>query len=85
VFYDTSHRNWKGFIAMVAGIIATTPFWDQPPTFFTLPLWFGSVPTNNPQLGDLSFFAGAIVATVVYLVLYQIGKQPSRPQVSARA
>jgi NCS1 nucleoside transporter family len=80
VFYDTSHRNWKGFIAMVAGIIATTPFWDQPPTFFTLPLWFGSVPTNNPQLGDLSFFAGAIVATVVYLVLYQVGRPSSSPR-----
>src|SRR5438105_6666512 len=86
VFYDTRHRNWKGFIAMLAGIIATTPFWDQPPTFFTdkLPKFFGSVPTNNPQLGDLSFFAGALVATVVYLVLYQIGRQPSTERAAAR-
>ncbi len=75
VFYDTGWANWKGFIAMLAGIIATTPFWDQPPTFFSLPLWFGTVPTNNPQLGDLSFFAGAIVATVVYLLLYLVGRQ----------
>jgi hypothetical protein len=60
---------------MLAGIIATTPFWDQPPTFFSLPVWFGTVPTNNPQLGDLSFFAGAIVATVVYLLLYLVGRQ----------
>jgi len=77
VFYDTGWANWKGFVAMLAGIIATTPFWDQPPTFFTLPSWFGSVPTNNPQLGDLSFFAGAIVAAVVYLVLYLIGRPAS--------
>ena len=77
VFYDVGWANWKGFVAMLAGIIATTPFWDQGATFFSLPLWFGSVPTNNPQIGDLSFFAGAIVAVVVYLVLYQLGKRPA--------
>jgi hypothetical protein len=69
---------------MLAGIVATTPFWDQGETFFKLPLWFGSVPTNNPQLGDLSFFAGAIVATVVYLVLYAVGRQSSSTKAAAR-
>jgi purine-cytosine permease-like protein len=83
VFYDTGWANWKGFIAMLAGIIATTPFWDQPPSI-SLPSFFGSVPTNNPQLGDLSFFAGAIVATVVYLVLYQLGRQSSTRNAAAR-
>ena len=71
-FYDTTHRNWKGFIAMLLGIVATYPFWDQGD-----PIPLGWVPKNYPQLGDLSFFAGAIVATVVYLVLFQIGRQPS--------
>jgi NCS1 family nucleobase:cation symporter-1 len=74
VFYDTGWANWKGFIAMLLGIIATIPFWDQQPPFL------GWVPTNYPQFGDLSFFAGAIVATVVYLVLYRLG----RPSASAR-
>jgi purine-cytosine permease-like protein len=83
VFYDMGWANWKGFIAMLAGIIATTPFWDQPPSI-SLPSFFGSVPTNNPQLGDLSFFAGAIVATVVYLVLYQLGRQSSTRNAAAR-
>ena len=69
---------------MLAGIVASTPFWDQGATFFQLPLWFGSVPTNNPQLGDLSFFAGAIVATVVYLVLYQVTKRPAQAPARAR-
>jgi NCS1 family nucleobase:cation symporter-1 len=84
VFYDTGWANWKGLIAMLAGIVATTPFWDQGETFFKLPLWFGSVPANNPQLGDLSFFAGAIVATVVYLVLYRVGRPASTSRVAAR-
>jgi len=79
VFYDTRHRNWKGFIAMLAGIIATVPFWNQPP-----PVPLGWVPSNYPQLGDLSFFAGGIVATVVYLVLYQLGKRPAQTPTRAR-
>jgi NCS1 nucleoside transporter family len=83
VFYDTGWANWKGFIAMLAGIIATTPFWDQPPSI-SLPSFFGSVPANNPQLGDLSFFAGAIVATVVYLVLYRVTKRPAQAPAQAR-
>ncbi len=79
VFYDTGWANWKGFIAMVLGIVATIPFWDQAP-----PIPLGWVPTNYPQFGDLSFFAGAIVATVVYLVLYQVTKRPAQAPAPAR-
>jgi purine-cytosine permease-like protein len=79
VFYDTGWANWKGFVAMLAGIIATYPFWDQGD-----PIPLGWVPKNYPQFGDLSFFAGAIVATVVYLVLYQVGRQSSGARTPAR-
>jgi NCS1 nucleoside transporter family len=67
IFYDRAHQNWKGFVAMLAGIIATIPFWDQGD-----PIPLGWVPKNYPQFGDLSFFAGGIVATVVYLILYRV-------------
>jgi purine-cytosine permease-like protein len=70
IFYDRAHQNWKGFVAMLAGIIATIPFWDQGD-----PIPLGWVPKNYPQFGDLSFFAGGIVATVVYLVLYQVSRR----------
>jgi NCS1 nucleoside transporter family len=79
VFYDTGWANWKGFVAMLLGIVATIPFWDQAP-----PIPLGWVPTNYPQFGDLSFFAGAIVATVVYLVLYQVTKRPAQAPARAR-
>lgn len=69
IFYNRAWRSWKGFIAMLAGMVATYPFWDQGD-----PVPLGWVPKNYPQLGDLSLFAGAIVSVVVYLVLYQIGK-----------
>ncbi|TMC62732.1 MAG: cytosine permease [Chloroflexota bacterium] len=78
-FYDVGWANWKGFVAMLAGILATIPFWDQGD-----PIPLGWVPKNYPQLGDLSFFAGAIVATVVYLVLYQVGKRPAQVPTRAR-
>jgi purine-cytosine permease-like protein len=79
VFYDMGWANWKGFVAMLAGIVATIPFWDQGD-----PIPLGIVPKNYPQLGDLSFFAGAIVATVVYLVLYQVTKQSAQAPARAR-
>jgi nucleobase:cation symporter-1, NCS1 family len=79
VFYDMGWANWKGFVAMLAGIVATIPFWDQGD-----PIPLGIVPKNYPQLGDLSFFAGAIVATVVYLVLYQVTKRPAQAPARAR-
>jgi NCS1 nucleoside transporter family len=78
LFYDSAWRNWKGFIAMLAGIIATIPFWDQAP-----PIPLGWVPTNYPQFGDLSFFAGGIVATVLYLILHRLGGQPAAARVAA--
>ncbi len=74
-FYAPDWANWKGFVAMLA-----IPFWDQGD-----PIPLGWVPKNYPQLGDLSFFAGAIVATVVYLVLYQIGRQPSTERAPVRS
>ncbi|HEY8738208.1 MAG TPA: cytosine permease, partial [Candidatus Dormibacteraeota bacterium] len=67
IFYSRAYRNWKGFIAMLAGIIATVPFWNQAP-----PVPLGWVAANHPEFGDLSFFAGGIVATVVYLILYRV-------------
>jgi nucleobase:cation symporter-1, NCS1 family len=78
-FYDTGWANWKGFVAMLLGIVATIPFWDQGD-----PIPLGIVPKNYPQFGDLSFFAGAIVATVVYLVLYQVTKRPAQGPAGAR-
>ena len=79
VFYAPAWANWKGLVALLAGIVATIPFWDQGD-----PIPLGIVPKNYPQFGDLSFFAGAIVATVVYLVLYRIGRQPSAERAAAR-
>ncbi len=61
-FFDPRHRPWKGALAMLAGIAASFPFWNQT-------LFVGVVPSNAPQFGDISFVVGAVVTVAVYLAL----------------
>jgi purine-cytosine permease-like protein len=70
IFYSATHNTWKGAVAMLAGIAASVPFWNQT-------AYVGWVPSHYPQVGDLSFFAGGIVATVLYLIFYQVGRRPA--------
>jgi nucleobase:cation symporter-1, NCS1 family len=63
-FFDPHRSRWKAPLAMAAGIAASIPFWDQ-----GHPIPLGYVPKHYPQLGDLSFFVGFIVAALVYLIL----------------
>lgn len=61
-FFDTGYRPWKGAVAMLAGIAASIPFWDQK-------LFLGPVASAHPELGDLSFFVGFAVAAVLHYAL----------------
>ena len=47
---------------MLAGIVVSIPFWNQS-------LWHGPVVDALPQLGDLSFIVGFVVAAGVYFAL----------------
>jgi NCS1 family nucleobase:cation symporter-1 len=47
---------------MAAGIVVSIPFWNQS-------LWHGPFVDAFPQLGDLSFVVGFIVAAGVYYAL----------------
>ena len=62
-FFDTHRHLWKGPLAMAAGIAASFPFWDQ-----GHPIPLGYFPKHYPQIGDLSFFVGFVVAAVLFLV-----------------
>ncbi|MDQ6857150.1 MAG: cytosine permease [Candidatus Dormibacteraeota bacterium] len=62
MFFSSRHRPWKGVVAMLAGIAASFPFWNQT-------LFVGVVPSNAPQFGDISFLVGMVVTVVVYLAL----------------
>jgi purine-cytosine permease-like protein len=61
-FYDPRNTRVTGLIAMLAGIVVSIPFWNQS-------LWHGPFVDAFPQLGDLSFIVGFVVAAVVYAVL----------------
>src|SRR5437764_3201286 len=63
-FFDRHRARWKAPLAMLTGMAASIPFWDQ-----GHPIPRGYVPTHYPQVGDLSFFVGFAVAGLVYLAL----------------
>src|SRR6266704_3062447 len=63
-FFDRRRLRWKAPLAMAAGIAASVPFWDQ-----GHPIPLGYFPKNYPQIGDLSFFVGFVVAATFYLGL----------------
>src|SRR5207245_5570863 len=69
-FYDPNHRPWQGVVAMLAGMLASVPFWDQE-------LFTGPIPHSHPELGDLSFFVGFIVSGLLYYVLRRTNRQPA--------
>lgn len=62
-----------GFLAWLAGVLCSVPFWNQPPVFVG---WFAA---HFPRFGDISFFVGAAVAALVYVGT----TSPSPSQVSA--
>lgn len=71
-FYDSRHRPWQGALAMLVGIAASVPFWNQS-------LFLGPVPRAIPEVGDLSFFVGFIVTGVVYYALRAFaGREPAK-------
>jgi len=63
--YDKSRRIEWGFVAWLAGVLGSTPFWVSS-------LYTGPVAAANPQWGDLSMFVAAAIAGVVYLATYKL-------------
>jgi len=63
-FFDRTRLRWKAPLAMLAGMAASVPFWDQ-----GHPIPLGYIPKHHPAVGDLSFFVGFAVAALVYLAL----------------
>ena len=75
-FYDTKRFRWQAPLAMIAGIVASIPFWDQQPPFL------GSFAKNHPGAGDLSFLVGFVIAGVVYLILGSVYRRSREPVVT---
>ena len=71
VFFSPTRRPWKALVAMLAGIAASFPFWNQA-------LFVGVVPSNHPEFGDISFVVGAVGSAAVYLALRPLRPAPAR-------
>jgi nucleobase:cation symporter-1, NCS1 family len=69
-FFDKTRSGWKGFVAMLAGMIVAVPFWDQgdPIAPGSLPI-IGAFPYSHPEWGDLTFVVSFVVAAGIYFAL----------------
>jgi purine-cytosine permease-like protein len=70
-FFARGRNRLVGLLAMLAGIVVSVPFWNQT-------LWHGPVVDAVPELGDLSFVVGFVVAALVYYLAS--GARPPDPQ-----
>jgi len=65
VTIDPKYRNWAGFIAMlVAAVVSIWLFSNQTQ-------YVGLVPTAYPQIGDITFEVGFLLAFALYAVLFR--------------
>lgn len=69
--FDKSRKFEWGFVAWAVGVAASSPFWMSS-------IYTGPVAAAFPQIGDLSYYVGAIVAAAVYFATHR------RPRLSGR-
>lgn len=62
LFYDSSHRIGRGLIAWVVGMAASIPFMHQQ-------LYTGPLAEALPQIGDVSYYVGLLVAFAVHAAI----------------
>ena len=62
---NPKYRNWAGFIAMLAAAVVS--IW----LFSNQTQYVGMVPTAFPEIGDITFEVGFVLAFVIYAVLFK--------------
>jgi NCS1 family nucleobase:cation symporter-1 len=63
VFYDTSHFRWQGVVAMAVGLVVSVYLFAN-----VFGVYVGPIPTNNPDIGDITFIVGFVITGVLYYV-----------------
>jgi NCS1 family nucleobase:cation symporter-1 len=63
ILYDRSYANWGGLAAFVIGLVASVLLFSNQEKYV------GVVAKALPQLGDITFFVGFLIAGAAYLVL----------------
>ncbi|EMY33155.1 cytosine/purines uracil thiamine allantoin permease [Arthrobacter crystallopoietes BAB-32] len=70
--YDKSRKFEWGFVAWAAGVVGSSPFWISA-------VYTGPIAAAFPQIGDLSFYVGALIAALVYLATYKLPRLSKQP------
>jgi nucleobase:cation symporter-1, NCS1 family len=61
MFYDSKYQRWQGFAAMAIGLVVSVGLFSN-----VYGVYIGPIPTNNPQIGDLTPFVGFVLTAVLY-------------------
>lgn len=64
-YFDQSRIVEWGFVAWLAGVLASVPFWVW--TRYT-----GWIAEAHPEWGDLTYYVGTAVGALVFLLLYRL-------------
>jgi NCS1 nucleoside transporter family len=63
MFYNSGYNRWQGVVAMAAGLVISVYLFAN-----VFGLYIGPVPTNNPDIGDITFIVGFLITAVLYYV-----------------
>jgi purine-cytosine permease-like protein len=76
IFYNSKYQRWQGVAAMAIGLAVSVFFFSN-----VYSVYIGPVPTNNPQIGDITFIVGFVLTGVLYYVFQMV----TRSQTAARS
>jgi nucleobase:cation symporter-1, NCS1 family len=71
IFYNTKYLRWQGLVAMAVGLVVSVGLFAN-----VFGLYVGPIPTNNPNIGDVTFIVGFVITAVLYYVFnMNLGKE----------
>jgi len=72
LFFNTGYQRWQGFAAMAIGLAVSVGLFAN-----VYGVYIGPIPTNNPGIGDITFFVGFALTAVLYYVFQMVGRTSS--------
>jgi NCS1 family nucleobase:cation symporter-1 len=63
IFYNTKIFRWQGVVAMAVGVVVSVYLFSN-----VFGVYVGPIPTNNPDIGDITFIVGFVITAVLYYV-----------------
>src|SRR5437660_234230 len=83
MLYDTKYQRWQGVAAMAIGLVVSVGLFANVYSVYT-----GPIPTNNPQIGDITFIVGFVVTGALYYVFNLMSRNQAavgQPATGSRA